>query len=69
MISFVIGIWSVWVMVRMLASQSLTEDFEKGYKKLGLIGCVMATPLLVVGVVMAFVAQVWEDVRGLIVEE
>ena len=56
-------------MIRMLASQSWAKDFEKGYDKLGVIGCVLGIPLLMVGFVMAFVAQVWEDVRGLIPED
>jgi hypothetical protein len=68
MIIALLIVLSVWITLRLIVSQShlIAEDFEKGYRKLGLIGMVLCLPLILMGFVMAFVAQVWDEVKSLI---
>jgi prolipoprotein diacylglyceryltransferase len=68
MIIALLIVLSVWITLRLIASQSnlIAEDLKIGYSKFGLIGMVLCLPLILMGFVMAFIAQAWEELKDVI---
>lgn len=67
-LNVLLGVFFVWITFRMLSAQShtLADDLSKGYHKMGLIGCVLCLPLLIIGFIMAFISQVWDELQNVI---